>query len=1828
MLAFLALSVAPKPHILGLSKVQPIQEVSTNYRTNDHQNLYEIQLVEDGLLEGKQLFILFESTNPNFKVSILTEQGKKDSKLDTLIDLTTFSGNLAMAMSDTYFNGNLTYFKDSGALKFIVSNHSTDGDMDYKLRVHIGETMEAALGKVYTTRVDAMIENLRVNLTYDGSQQPDLQKLRFQLTTVRYKQGYKLNAVMKHMSSTFQLNNVFQRSVGGILSLPDHPVCKETNCSYELAISLSNIKVLNIESFLIGSVEKLSINHYEEYYDKVYKADSITTYELPYLPEMNGMDVSVSLIPVTGSTGLYINPQTLPMDLEKYTWQEKGSLAKRITVKWDELVQMKADGSTLYITVSTSQPGEFLIKLDAHEPGFKGRLSSGIIEAGFVKYDEISNYLYMFEVFETQDITFDLRMNVFSGDADLYVKQCQNYQDCKIELANLSDEKILKIENNQSVKSIRHNFTCEYRKKTAATLCEFVIGVKGKENHGTHFDITLHESDFHRLMIPGHAIAINSTSEEIVYLKFSYPNRLNPKSKLLLSIEPLWGDFSVAVSKTNKFPTENDAELKEIFLTTKSGLFNSMKNIEIISKTFNDHTIQGIYYLAVKANTSCSLNIKFLEKTEAETTIHTLTAGNQVRGEITKADEILYYTMKISLDRTKASSVSINLTPLKGRYVMFVSRTGKLPTRQINELVSENNHLEFLYKDYSESSDEYVVGIQLLDEESAKNGSNQFLINFTYANKPTTLNPGIINTFTIQESNLFLIQILDEMNDFLLIKSIVDGHNMNLCARFTANDIDSEDKCDYNVDDRNVSLYLTGKQLREKCVILKQNSKNCYLQVSMTGFQNQKFSIGYTYNDHPFQVIKGVVINGPRIISSKHKMNFIYHAEPEKSIGIYLNTKGSHMRIYSKLVDSSKFDNESSLVFPDASDYDNQNLISKGHVSNIFYDEGKVSTFGSYPEVLITVEAEHPNDDGEPFDSAHAFVLQIAADALEIIRTQTLSEMVQPDAWNYYNFYNNGNSEELRIYVSSNVSTQLEVLISKNLHSRPPFTNKPLVRKVGLGSVDITLSPDDMKLDSTQTDHTLRGYYTLAIKSMDIAMVSVFWNNKEDLNYLELTPGEPSLMQVEKDKKLYFSFFAQDIDSLAETERGDVEIYIKSNVQVNIYLLKTKESGLDAPSQENHTWKGSLGHMGGITSLKIDPKDPEYCMDCTYIGYIEATERGNISIIANIEHHNIPILLSPGFAFPVTLDANQKKVFRIFNPDNDLADLIISMLTGFVDVYISSEEDVSEEKHKDSFSLEKNLDIHKFIAIAPFRFDINGPHDYYIMVNNKRNELASFTINFEKNLMKTPIEPGITKFIHLAPGENNNLFYKPKAEENTLEVEVELKQVLDHTFIPQALSLMNQYLEIYHMSENGSRYMLKYKTKSIQHNRVFIVFDIKDNTEGTFAIHVYNPVASGVYLSVFLSSGGYKLVHLNEFTTSMITNTAPQIYEAHGIDEKLLFFDIKMCVGDVSVSFYQADYDKIANNDETEYKTIKDTNSFIHYIKLEKKRVFLKVVNQNTDLSIYEMSVTHEKDIASNPYSEITQGNGGKVSVETDNNVLRMQPINIKSTYSDNFKHRVTYTAYLSNDIKVMTFAKNCGSYKIEHAFPEHHLKTFTKVVEFDSIPEIQGKVEKIGIVMNELEPNTKYHGIVVAKIELIPIEEGYISPVRSGKTYYDEFVFMTPTYDIPFMYIISIMAILSFLFVLFCIIKACVFGRVNKLKGMERLSDMTGFDDGILGHNIMSMLENEYFDEVLPVNAVNTPTEKKSEVDTRDQSQDEEREGEGEIELTDRGDASVPLDG
>ncbi len=73
---------------------------------------------------------------------------------------------------------------------------------------------------------------------------------------------------------------------------------------------------------------------------------------------------------------------------------------------------------------------------------------------------------------------------------------------------------------------------------------------------------------------------------------------------------------------------------------------------------------------------------------------------------------------------------------------------------------------------------------------------------------------------------------------------------------------------------------------------------------------------------------------------------------------------------------------------------------------------------------------------------------------------------------------------------------------------------------------------------------------------------------------------------------------------------------------------------------------------------------------------------------------------------------------------------------------------------------------------------------------------------------------------------------------------------------------------------------------------------------------------------------------------------------------------------------------------------------------------------------------------------------------------------------------------------------------------------------------------------MKELERAKKYYGIVIANIELMSSEEGVLQPIKTVRTYYDDFVFITPKYKIPLNLIISVLITMCTLLCLYYIVK------------------------------------------------------------------------------------------
>lgn len=66
--------------------------------------------------------------------------------------------------------------------------------MKYKIKVFVQAQAELEGNKSYTTRVDQTLKEIQVNFTYNAEDYKNIQKLRYQINSLKKSKDYSLSA--------------------------------------------------------------------------------------------------------------------------------------------------------------------------------------------------------------------------------------------------------------------------------------------------------------------------------------------------------------------------------------------------------------------------------------------------------------------------------------------------------------------------------------------------------------------------------------------------------------------------------------------------------------------------------------------------------------------------------------------------------------------------------------------------------------------------------------------------------------------------------------------------------------------------------------------------------------------------------------------------------------------------------------------------------------------------------------------------------------------------------------------------------------------------------------------------------------------------------------------------------------------------------------------------------------------------------------------------------------------------------------------------------------------------------------------------------------------------------------------------------------------------------------------------------------------------------------------------------------------------------------------------------------------------------------------------
>lgn len=189
-------------------------------------------------------------------------------------------------------------------------------------------------------------------------------------------------------------------------------------------------------------------------------------------------------------------------------------------------------------------------------------------------------------------------------------------------------------------------------------------------------------------------------------------------------------------------------------------------------------------------------------------------------------------------------------------------------------------------------------------------------------------------------------------------------------------------------------------------------------------------------------------------------------------------------------------------------------------------------------------------------------------------------------------------------------------------------------------------------------------------------------------------------------------------------------------------------------------------------------------------------------------------------------------------------------------------------------------------------------------------------------------------------------------------------------------------------------------------------------------------------------------------------------------------------------------------------------------------------------------------------HNYIEAGDDGRVRIETETRRLSFRPVKILKPFYKTHIVRVKYTVFMTEDSRALTFARNCDGFMIESIFKNVTLHTFENEEEITGEPASKTE-RRIKISLNGLKSGRKYYGAIVVDVDLLPLEHGYLTPMRSEKLFYEDFVWKNEVVAMPIRSIISVVAAAFFFVGIIVLVKNYVFGQVGGYQAVIKNVDV-----------------------------------------------------------------------
>lgn len=1379
----------------------------------------------------------------------------------------------------------------------------------------------------------------------------------------------------------------------------------------------------------------------------------IRKYSLPITEDIIGSSLKIELIPISGDSRLYANPNIMPLYTRQCKYSAAHQGAKVIRIDASDIYSKIQKSEIIYIVVEAMQSTAFYIKASIlTDSEF---LRPNVPVNGFVAGKDYKHFFIRKSTLkDSETFSATIEVSMTTGEADIYAMSCASVDKCKISETTHEDKAnlikgVIYDETKASHKKLTIVNKCGKETATFSILhtedvieyfCDIAIAVYGVETaaNGANFQIAYINPGFHFLMHTKKTYTQRLSPNE----KRLYVYNLNiPKGKVLESINfnfgLSFGSLIVYTSETNRDPCEKaqgDETFQELKYSDAEGMIHGLSTI------FHPKSITSSkYFVCIKSSNYASYNLQVNPKLkadlgeESDVQLHDLPAGEQILGHIDSTGQAVYFTIDVTFDKRSGEELILSISSLRGSFLMVATDSISLPSRNQPYWSSRGGLLTIKSSDPNFiDKRKIIVGVWL---ENNPGGPGKFMISYTYTAHHIDLKPSIPQTIKLSDDKKASARIevpVDNGHKMLTIMKTSDDPVMIYGSYTTKNAYPSSKEHNFLIP-----AYQNGVTLR--ILDIKKHSScsvgTCIIYLHLEGWgKNERCHISYVFDEGYFTLLDGMPMALPFIPDYSPGLKLVHYGKSNTNMEISSQSRFEMLDIF------VNYDNIHPMetVFPDRKHYKDMFLSIANReikvVPEVESDEVLVKLLLlHHPYVFKSVETDHNRD---PFSFSHNGAIEISSKMRTLMKgTPTRFTMLEGQ-WKYYQIQNS-RDEEFTVEISNSGFARAMLYMNKGLTSHPDLMRHRL------SSQSIYDSYLQMEFDELHNGESITGEYIIGIHCLAAGEFSLVWQSIKN-KIITLSPGNPASIMVHPESIQYLqipsSYIQADIELMFESSFADIRAYASPRV-----ILESDPTQQALPDSNTFVWKASTGKKGGVGKLIIPQNHTKYCTNCEIIVAIESDYKEKVQFVAHKKNPSNFMFLYQDKSFPDTLKKGETQDYFFGVQFNEQEFSInLKILKGHVRIIYSTRSDF-EMAHTHTFIANPGDDFFTVRLNTFANIWETVTNGFYRYIRIIALEDCDYEITMVRDHMLNNLIPGDSSHSYLIPLDVHYYIYKTQKDQD-IDIELEVRNMMgilkdDYKYIGKYIK---ETVKIYSVSD----YIDAVHRKFYHGNAVeFKMFGnhLRAQTKGNgnfLVLAVRNIFSKMMYYRLQANVDLKRKIELGSMYADDLVKDQKRLYK---FDLPNISTGVRLqlnkCFKNTKAMIW---YQKYGETDEkAKERAVEITQESITQLPSNGVGfIETSLVDVNQSRSVYSFELLRSTDKQLGTYIEADSYAEGKRALTISTNsipVIAFKPVpfnNLKEILKEK-NIVVNYTLYLSTDVQLLDDMAQCDNFDFDEVSQE-----------------------------------------------------------------------------------------------------------------------------------------------------------------------------------------------